>query len=489
MAISSVTQWEVRTTGSDSNGGGFVAGASGTDYSQQDSAQFSGTNLVVDASVNTKVTSASHNFVSTDVGNLINVSSGSGWTPGCYQIVSVASNAATLDRSPAATSTTGGVWALGGAMATLGTAVANWVPQNNVWMKKGTYTRATALVISGVQQNTGGPANCIFGYNATRGDNPTGSNRPKIQWTAADQGINFSESVSCIVVANIIFDGTGVGYRGLYISQNAYVGVVFVNCRWTNWTGGTTGPSGVGGAIFLDNYGPTLIACEIDNCPTNYAAVFTQNFPIYMIDCDIHDNTGHGIAGWLSPNWATFIRCASYRNTGSPFGNLASGFMMKYQNNLTFMESCIAFGNAGNGLDASSNFGTTFRNCIFSSNGQYGAYTVAQNVGRPDNNYNAFYANTSGARSGTLAGPNDVILTADPFTNASLSGGGAADFSLNNTAGGGAALKALGFPGLSPSGLSTGYLDIGAYQHQDAGGGGGGGGIAKLVGAGGGLIG
>ena len=41
MALSASTVWEVRpATGSDNNGGGFVTGASGTDYSQQGTAQY-----------------------------------------------------------------------------------------------------------------------------------------------------------------------------------------------------------------------------------------------------------------------------------------------------------------------------------------------------------------------------------------------------------------------------------------------------------------
>jgi hypothetical protein len=45
MALSSATVLEVRTTGVDTNGGGFVTGATGTDFSQQNAAQYSGTNL------------------------------------------------------------------------------------------------------------------------------------------------------------------------------------------------------------------------------------------------------------------------------------------------------------------------------------------------------------------------------------------------------------------------------------------------------------
>src|SRR5438105_2455552 len=105
MAISASFVWEVRTTGADTNGGGFKTGATGTDFSQQDAAQASGADLAVDATTNTKITSATHNFVAADVGNLIQISAGTGYTTGFYEIVSVASNAATLDRSPAAVGT------------------------------------------------------------------------------------------------------------------------------------------------------------------------------------------------------------------------------------------------------------------------------------------------------------------------------------------------------------------------------------------------
>ena len=100
MAFDANTQWDVRTTGSDSNGGGFVYGKGVKDVT-------AATDLAVDSSNNKKVTSASHNFVSGDVGKFINVTAGTNWTPGWYQILSTASNAATLDRSPAPVSTTG----------------------------------------------------------------------------------------------------------------------------------------------------------------------------------------------------------------------------------------------------------------------------------------------------------------------------------------------------------------------------------------------
>jgi hypothetical protein len=60
------------------------------------------TNFVVDATTNTIITSASYNFVAADVGSILQVTGGAGWTVGDYTIASVAANAATLDRSSAA---------------------------------------------------------------------------------------------------------------------------------------------------------------------------------------------------------------------------------------------------------------------------------------------------------------------------------------------------------------------------------------------------
>ena len=132
MALAATCVFEVRTTGSDLNGGAFKAGATGTDRSQQDAAHASGTDLVVDGSDNTKVTSATHNFVAADVGNTIQIVNGGAWTGGVYEIVSVASNAAVLDRSPAATGSTSGTWKLGGAKASLGGCGVSMAGQNQI---------------------------------------------------------------------------------------------------------------------------------------------------------------------------------------------------------------------------------------------------------------------------------------------------------------------------------------------------------------------
>jgi hypothetical protein len=59
----------------------------------------------------------------------------------------------------------------------------------------------------------------------------------------------------------------------------------------------------------------------------------------------------------------------------------------------------------------------------------------------------------------------DVILSADPFTNA-----GSHDFTLNSTAGGGASAKGTATPGALPGLSQTGSMSFGAFMPAAAGG-------------------
>lgn len=66
------------------------------------------TDLVIDDSVNTTVTSAGHAFVAADVGKLLLVTGGTGFTAGVYYIASVADGAATLSATVGTVASTGG---------------------------------------------------------------------------------------------------------------------------------------------------------------------------------------------------------------------------------------------------------------------------------------------------------------------------------------------------------------------------------------------
>ena len=137
---------------------------------------------------------------------------------------------------------------------------------------------------------------------------------------------------------------------------------------------------------------------------------------------------------------------------------------------------CVAYGTtAGSGVQAQSKPGVSVIGCILASNNQYGIEAGTVNPLHED--FNAFYNNgvnellnispQSGA--GAHVGPNSITLSGDPFTSAA-----GHDFSLDATAGEGAACRDAGFPGSMLDGTNVGHGDIGALQHDDPAGGGGG---------------
>ena len=104
-------------------------------------------------------------------------------------------------------------------------------------------------------------------------------------------------------------------------------------------------------------------------------------------------------------------------------------------------------------------------NTIFDTMNQYGieaaaAVTVTER-------YNSFRACTQGVRdTNVISDPvGNTTHSGDPFTNAA-----GHDFSLDATAGEGAALRNAGWPGTLLDGTNVGYADIGALRHEDAGG-------------------
>jgi hypothetical protein len=441
MALSANTVWEVRTTGADTNGGGFVTGASGTDYSQQDAAQFSGTDLVIGAS--NGVTSASHSFAATDVGNIIQITAGTGFTTGFYQIISVAGVIATLDRSPGTLASTGGTWAEGGALASPGKAGSGAVANNKCYIKSGTYTvtSATANIAAGCVSwpaSSGGSEALIQGYGSSRNDYGT---RPLIQASGISTFTLISLAGTKVRVENVIVDGASLtGSKGIANATN--VSGVAYKCKALNCKSG-------GIATFQ------AILCEATGCATTGAIGST-----YCFGCWSHDNTIHGFAPSGTFGSANvYVGCVASNNTGAS----SDGFGFN-GSSASLISNCVAYGNGRDGFRC-GNGSTTQEpviNCVATNNSGFGFNVEGGSPG-------AIYVNCAG-RSNTSGNTNTsssgsfgfVTLSADPFTNASSN-----DFSLNNTAGGGAACRAAGALGTFPGGSTTGYIDIGAAQHAD----------------------
>lgn len=445
MALSGNTVWECRTSGSDTNGGGFVTGSGGTDYSQQAAAQYSAADLTVDATVNTKVTSASHSFVAADVGNIMAISAGAGFTTGWYQIVSVASGAATLDRSPAAVGTSGGTYAVGGALASPGQASALLTVEGmRGWVKAGTYNVSvgSSNVSNGYVTATSSVDTILEGYDVARGDR-TG-NRPSLVWTAASPGAN-----------TYIFNGAGGArhhFANLQANGNSVAKVSgfgtsgnldsFADCAAIHCNGsGCIGYSGGGS-------GDSFTRCQASDCATGFsggycAACNATSCPtgfnvLVAVNCLSQGGSATNPVGFAcaSGNGLPLVRCtADACKTGF---NLTNG---------ATLIGCVASNcSAAGAVGFACNSFAVLLWCA-------GYNNTAHVSGTPVVNEGPF------ASSGTL-----TSLGADPYVSQATG-----DLRPNANSPGGAQLRGAGIGVFG----QADNADIGAVQHTDPSGGGG----------------
>lgn len=180
MALAEGTVWEIRTTGSQVNGGGFYNRSPGTsvDYSQQDAAQLTVTDLATDGA-GTGLSSATGGFTAAMVGNIVRITGGT-LTAGWYEITAYTdTNNVTIDRS-AGLSKTGGTGNVGGAWKYEGNLNAEFFAalpmSSHVWIQAGTHTGSESTTVP--TGDVSKPPLHVEGYKTVRGDNPTGDDRP-----------------------------------------------------------------------------------------------------------------------------------------------------------------------------------------------------------------------------------------------------------------------------------------------------------------------
>jgi len=450
MALSTLITWECRTAGSDNSGGGFKRGATGTDRSQQNAAYVSGTNLTVHAVTNTDVLPDGHTPAAADVGNLIQITAGAGFTLGFYEIASIQSGYWRLDRSPAAVGTTSGIWAMGGALASPSIAVIKATGNNFIYIKNdGVYsiTSASAGVAGGILQTASNGSITTFiriiGYKTTRNEAILEADMPVIQASGISTAILIDINHSYWLVTNIKVDGASLtaisGIDGTVSNYNIIINCVVLNCT-------TVG-------IYLNVNAGYVIRCKVYGCSGTYAIYGG----VGVFYCESFDNTVTGIIS----NY--IFKCISYRNRGANVRGIQT-----ILNSTNICIGNICFYNQGDGIYVPGS-GVIINNILY-NNGAYGINFANYSAFSVNN---AFGSNTSGETtgSGIPLVANNVTLIADPFTSASTSTSGASDFSLNATAGGGAACKNVGFPTESIASTDT-FNDIGYSRHQDPAGGG-----------------
>ena len=429
MALSASTVWEVRAGGSDTaNGGGFVTGASGTDYSQQNSPQYSLTGLTSAGAGNVILTaSASADMI----GNILRVTGGTNFTVGWFQITAVSVGVSiTVSTNSAGTGVTTGVGAsgtaaVGGALASPGIAALNMTVAGMVAYicNQGTtfsITSASVNVSGGVIGAT--VAGLIVGYATNR--NPANTDSPPTLQLNVASATMFNSNFA--VAINLICDGNAQTSAKLTNSAQ------LIGCTLKNFNTASTG-SGV------------FFGCLIT---FNSATVGTG---VLVAFCEAYGNTATPIISQY------VINCLSYGNTGASTNGISAA---------TYVVGCTCVANGSNGIVLASPELHLVENCILQSNGAFGinngGFTFALLIN------NAFFGNTSGQVSGSAPAGynlNPITYSGDAFTNTSGN-----VYSFNNLASQGAALRAKALPAFFPRGLTPDYLDMGAAQHQDTGG-------------------
>ena len=454
--------WEVRTTGSNTNGGGWVAGSSGTDYSQQNAAQYSLTNGVTNGTTTIATVSASTDMV----GNIAYIAGGTGSViAGWYYITAVSAGVSlTVDRSTGLTAGTGVTINIGGALATPAAVAAIAVSGNKVFIKAGgTYT--TTANISFAQSASSAIPFQIIGYSSNRTDN--GRATIQAQTTTGLTVLTLAGSV----VRNIIIDcnslatctGVSITSSSSFLWNNTIKNYTTagINSSLGNGQNTTIINNEITGGTSSSGVGINILASS-----GSVNAIILGNY--------VHDGAGTGI---FCSAYCSVIQNVIANQTGAA----SNGIDFSTGTGLAISNTIYNVGEDG----ISANFiNNTVLNNILANNGRYGVNNTTNfssvAPAQPKFDGNAYYSNATAARHNIddtttsssnsdginpYTNVNDVTLSSTPFVNA---GGG--NFSLNSTGGGGGAARQAGLPkGYVGITISTSYPDFGSFQAQATG--------------------
>lgn len=421
------------------------------DYSQSASPGIVYTDMAV-GGTNTQYTSALNPVGPNVVGNIISVTSGTGFTVQRVQIASVSGTTATVDKTLGGTSLTGGNGGMGGALATIAKTYTLASTGVIVWVKSGTYALSAAMDLRASAPTY------LFGYSVTRGDDV---------FACAILTCNFSSGAAIrtsatSLVKNIeVAKGSGTTVRGFWAEQ----GCIYYQCKATNC-------DDMG---FYSNFtGPQYYySCWASGCTSSTSGAFFANILSHYVGC-VATSSG-ATSGFLSTAACTYIDCVSDGTTGPNHGiSTVAG---------SLVHGCWARANANAGADGIYMNGIIagVSNSIAIGSGRDGIHVLAFTSGTSLVLNCATFGNGAGVGGGTMT-RGLVALSGDPSVN-SASG----NYAPNNTAGTGAACRAAGFPAKLGNQLTASYPDIGPAQSSASGGSGTGPG--KKAGPGGGKVG
>ncbi len=416
-----------------------TGGVWGIDYSQQDSAQFAFTDLVIGGTT-TQFTSAAKPVGKNFVGNILVVTGGSGFTTGRFEIVTTSGTTGTCDRSLGTGASTGGTGGLGGAWATFGAVAAAAVAGNRCYLNAATYA-----IPSGVTTGSGWGSFWIEGYGTYRTD----GTRAVLQASAAVVVLTTTTVNGQLgTLRYLAFDGNATGTKGLVVGSSFSTSPVRIyECKFYGFT-----TAGADNWADSDAMKGQFVKCEFYSNAVGYGSASSAARPGDFYDCVFRDNAGAGAVGVFG----NFLNCSFY-------GNGAQGLFHR-PTSVAVIRNCTFYNNTSHGWhsDSFSVRMVTLLNCISYGNGGFGANESAYAPSGVTVINCAFGGNTSGHVNNIVDGGGNVILTANPFVDPSNG-----NFGLNTTAGGGAACRAVAFPGTLPDGTTMSYADVGVAQHQE----------------------
>lgn len=422
MALSSSIVWEVQTGGDDTNGGGFVSGAAGTDRSTQTAAQVNINNSTIvcstpSANSNTLTFVSGYTPSSADVGNVVNISAGTNINAGVYSITAQSSTTWTLAGVSNLTTAGGAgsavVGKMGGCLASPAKAIGFVASGNIVFVKSGSYTISSSTAGASNGRINMATACHVIGYNTTRTVMNLDSSKPTLTASGISSTTIFTGSSSSGLVRNIILDGASLtSLRGFDHSGS---GSSYERCEAKNFT--NTG-------FNTSTSSTSLIECYATGCTTQAAFIVVGR----IINCVASSNTS--VVGFSSGG-GTIIGCIAISN-GTGFSNSGGRG--------TVFVNCIAYANTSDGFNSDNV--AIHVGCISESNGGWGYKNSAFAgliFGATIYDCSA-YNNTSGAfqNSATASSTiNSITVTAGSVFVDAASG----NFALNATANQGLLLK------------------------------------------------
>lgn len=457
MPISSSVVWELRSAGNANNGGGFKTGATGSDFSQQNAAQYALTGLTSAGAGNTILSAAA---AADMVGNVAQAISGTNITPGFFEVLSVVVGVSiTFSTNSAAASICTGIAAsgvinIGGALLTwaqlFGTGVM--AAGQNAWVK-GSFTITSAVIINFQAGTTSASfGSTVTGYSTTRGDTgqatlTTATNSIDLVAFTSTYGLTFKQITSSSTAGT-----RGDGWKAKAGSNSA--AIAFDTCVMDGFSRAIVGNFSVDfmfASLFLRN-------TEIKNCTSTSDGARNSGYTS-MVGCIIHDNAGYGwrhTSGGVSGGFVAENTIFTRNGLDNLFLDSSDVPTASNSGCATIRNCALTDSTAGAGLNrsTSANGVLILENTIFYANSTFGWSAVAASSVLLGGT-NAFGANGTAARgNNATALSGDITLAGDPFVNRAAN-----NFALT-TSGGGTQCNATGFPGVLIAG-GTGFASVG----------------------------